>query len=59
LPEEILEGAMQVTQKGITETLIQGLKLVQRSGAWQQAKALRGQLDLQINIEESRERRGR
>lgn len=58
LPEDLLEGAMEMTGKGITETLVEGLRLVQRARAYEKAVALRGKIDLKINLEESRERRG-
>ncbi len=58
LPESLLEEAMKVTGQGITETLIQGLDLVRRSRAYEKALALRGRLNLEIDLEESRERRG-
>lgn len=49
---------MEMTGKGITETLVEGLRLVQRARAYEKAVALRGKIDLKINLEESRERRG-
>jgi hypothetical protein len=33
LPSDLLEEAIQVTNMGITETLIQGLRLVKRTAA--------------------------
>ena len=59
LPEDLLENAMQVTGKGITDTLVEGLRLVRRARAYEKARALRGKLRLQIDLEESRERRRR
>jgi len=57
LPGDLLDDAMSVTGKGITETLIEGLRLVRRTRAYDKARALRGKLQLQIDLEESRERR--
>ncbi len=57
LPGDLLDDAMSVTGKGITETLIEGLRLVRRTRAYEKARALRGKLQLQIDLEESRERR--
>jgi hypothetical protein len=57
LPANLLQEAMAVTGKGITETLIEGLKLVRRTGAFRQAMRLRGRLQLDVDLEESRERR--
>ena len=56
LPEALLDDATAVTGKGITETLIAGLELVRRSRAQVKAAALRGKLNLQIDLESSRER---
>lgn len=47
---------MGITGKGITETLVAGLQLVRRSGAYQKAMSLRGKLKLEIDLDESRER---
>ncbi len=59
LPEDLLKEATQATNKGITETLIQGLQLVKRSTAYQKAQSLRGKLDLKIDLDISRERNRR
>jgi hypothetical protein len=59
LPEDLLEEAMETTGKGITDTLTEGLELVRRTRAYRKAVALRGTLDLRVDLEESRERRPR
>ena len=59
LPGQLLEDAMEVTGKGITETLVEGLKLVKRSRAYEKAMALRGKVNLEIDLDASRERRRR
>jgi hypothetical protein len=59
LPADLLEQAMEVTGKGITETLIEGLRRVRRERAFDKAQALRGKISLRIDLEESRERRRR
>lgn len=59
LPAGLLQEAMAVTGHGITETLVEGLKLVRRTGAFQQAMRLRGKIRLEVDLEESRERRRR
>lgn len=59
LPFDLLEDAIQVTGKGITETLVEGLERVRRAGAYEKAMALKGKLHLHIDLEESRERRRR
>jgi hypothetical protein len=56
LPQELLDDAMEVTGKGITETLVAGLDLVRRTRAYRAAMALRGKVKLKIDLDESRER---
>ncbi len=59
LPEPPLGDAMRVTGLGITETLVEGLRLVCRARALEKAMALRGKLHLDVDLERSRERNGR
>jgi len=59
LPEELLRDAMEVTDKGITETIVEGLYRVRRGRAFAKAQALRGRISLKVDLEESRERRRR
>jgi hypothetical protein len=59
LPEDLLDEAMKLTRKGITETLVEGLRLVRRSHGYDRAMALRGKLQLDVDLESSRERRRR
>jgi hypothetical protein len=56
LPEDLLDDALRVTGKGITETLVAGLRLVRRTRAYEKAMALRGKVHLVIDLDESRER---
>jgi hypothetical protein len=56
LPEDLLDDALRVTGKGITETLVAGLRLVRRTRAYGKAMALRGKVHLVIDLDESRER---
>jgi hypothetical protein len=56
LPDELLREAEAATGQGITETLIAGLKMLAQRRAYKKAMALRGKLDLQINLDVSRER---
>jgi hypothetical protein len=56
LPDELLRDAMEVSGKGITETLVEGLDYVRRSGAYKAALALKGKIKLDIDLERSRER---
>ena len=48
--------AMEVTGKGITETLVEGLRRVRQSRAYAKARALRGKLKLDVDLEVARER---
>ena len=59
LPGDLLDAAMEVTGKGITETIIDGLEQVKRRRALARALALRGKMRLDINLDRSRERRRR
>ena len=59
LPDALLMKAMSVTGKGITETIVEGLERVSRSRALEKALALKGKISIQIDLEESRERRHR
>ncbi len=58
LPQGLVDQAMAVTGKGVTETLVEGLRLVRRSDAYTRAMALKGKVELDIDLEESRERAG-
>jgi hypothetical protein len=57
LPVELLDAAIDVTGKGITETLIEGLEQIQRRRFYERALALRGKVKLEVDIEASRGRR--
>ncbi|HEV8307440.1 MAG TPA: hypothetical protein VGW35_07205 [Methylomirabilota bacterium] len=59
LPDDLLRDAMRVTRAGITETVIEGLRLVRRTRVYDRAMALKGRVRLAIDIEQSRERRRR
>lgn len=59
LPDDLLESAMQITGKGITETLIEGLEQVQRRRFYERSLALRGKLRLSVDLEETRGRHHR
>jgi hypothetical protein len=56
MPEDLLSDAMQVTGKGITDTLIEGLQRVRQVRAYEKAQALRGKISFKIDLGESRER---
>lgn len=59
LPGELLDAAQEVTGKGITETLIEGLEQVKRRRFYERALKLRGKVRLDIDLEETRGRRRR
>jgi hypothetical protein len=56
LPIDLLDRARRATGKGITETLVEGLELVRRASAASKARALRGKLRIELDLEASRER---
>jgi len=59
LPADLLRDAMKVTDKGITETIVEGLRRLRQARAFAKAQALRGRISLHIDLEESRERHRR
>lgn len=59
LPADLLDEAMRATGRGITETIIEGLTLVRRSRAAQLASSLKGKVQFDFNVKESRERPSR
>jgi hypothetical protein len=59
LPGDLLDDAMEVTGKGITETLVEGLHLVRRTRLYDKAMALRGKVRLDVDLETARERNRR
>jgi hypothetical protein len=59
LPDDLLRDAMRVTRRGITDTLVEGLRLIRRARAYEKAMALRGKLHLDVDLEVSRERHRR
>ena len=50
---------MKVTGKGVTDTLVEGLKLVRHARAYEKATALRGKIQLDVDLDVSRERNRR
>ena len=59
LPAELLERAQEITGKGITETLVEGLERIRRQRAYERILALEGKVKLDINIDELRGRGSR
>lgn len=56
LPRDLLKDAGQVTGTGTTETIVQGLQLLARRRAYTKAMALKGKLDIRIDLDAARER---
>jgi hypothetical protein len=56
LPAKLLHDAEEATGHGITETIVEGLQLIAKRRAGQKLIALRGKLDLHIDLDVSRER---
>lgn len=56
LPLDLIQQATAVSGKNLTDTLIQGLQMVKRTGSFEKAQKLRGKLKLVIDLETSRER---
>lgn len=56
LPSDLVQQAITVTGSTLTETLIAGLELIQRRGAYRKAQALKGKLKLDVDLKVSRER---
>lgn len=59
IPLKLLRDAQKVTGEGITETLIAGLRILRRQLAYQAFQALKGSLDLDIDLDIARERNRR
>ena len=56
LPRKLLKEALLTTRNGITETLVEGLRLVRRRRAYEKAMALKGKIRINIDIDQARER---
>lgn len=56
LPEDLLRDAMEVTGKGITETITEGLNQLRRRRFYEKLMALKGKIHLDLDIDEARGR---
>ncbi len=56
LPEQLIKKACEITGHGITQTLCEGLERIYRSLALEKVSKLKGKLNLDIDLEASRER---
>ena len=54
LPEEVLARAMRITGKGITETLVEGLREVERRERRSALRRLKGKIRVDLDLEETR-----
>ena len=59
LPGDLLDQAMKVTGRGITDTLVEGLERLRRADAYRKAMTLKGHVRIAIDLGTSRERRRR
>ncbi len=56
LPEDLLDSAMNVTGKGITDTIVEGLEHIKRTRAHDKLMNLRGKIHLKLDIDALRGR---
>ena len=56
LPADLLQTAQNLTGKGSTETLVEGLSLLRRSRAYEKAMALKDKLNIAVDLDIVRER---
>ena len=54
-PADILADAKQITGKGITDTIIDGLRELQRSNKRSALRRLRGKIRVALDLEETRQ----
>ena len=59
LPKKLVKEARSLVRGTVTDTLIEGLQMVKRRGAYDKLMALKGKIHLDIDLDESRERRRR
>lgn len=55
LPEELLESALKTTQKGITLTLIEGLKELEKKNKRSALVKLKGKIRFDLDLERTRQ----
>jgi hypothetical protein len=54
LPEDLLERAQNLTGKGITETLIDGLRELERGRKLSALRKLKGKIRFDLDLDETR-----
>jgi len=57
LPGDLLDAALEVSGKGVTETLVEALELIRRRRFYSRALALHGKIRLELDLDEARGRR--
>ncbi len=57
IPEDLLADAKRASNLNTTNSIIQGLRLLQASGAYTKLRKLRGQVRFSLNLDELREDR--
>lgn len=54
VPADVLENATRVTGKGVTLTVIEGLRELERGGRRSALRSLRGKIRLDLDLQETR-----
>jgi hypothetical protein len=54
IPEDILENAQRVTGKGVTLTLVEGLKALDRNARLSALRRLRGKVAFDLDLDRTR-----
>jgi transcriptional regulator of met regulon len=54
VPVEVLENATRVTGKGVTLTVVEGLREIERRAKRSALRGLRGRIRFQLDLEETR-----
>jgi hypothetical protein len=54
VPADLLENATRVTGKGVTLTVIEGLRELERGARRSALRALRGKIRLELDLDETR-----
>ena len=54
IPEDILENAQRVTGKGVTSTLVEGLKALDRNARLSALRRLRGKVAFDLDLDRTR-----
>jgi len=55
LPSDVLEKAQKITGRGITPTIIEGLRELERRGQRSALRQLRGKVRFQLDLDQTRQ----